>query len=395
MQATFFDAQRMGISDSVELTARSLQAHGVRHRHWAIAYSGGKDSTTLLTVVMHLLKTGAVERPERLTVCYADTRMELPPLAASASRMLGTLRAEGVEVRVALPPMDERFFVYMLGRGVPPPTNHFRWCTGQIKVEPMEAALREMYAGEKILMLTGVRQGESAARDGRIAMSCGKDGAECGQGWYQETLPDHLCDTLAPILHWRTCLVWDWLTGAMPAELRHGYETRLVAEAYGLDEEGSVAEKNARTGCNGCPLASQDAALDNLLKSPRWGYLRPLKKLRPLYRWLREPTQRLRKPGFERSKAGVVRHTNRMGPLTMDARRTALREVLAIQARVNEYAGDMPAVDMLDELEVARIEELIEAGTWPNRWTGDEPTGDQPFERVHRDGSLQREMFGG
>jgi hypothetical protein len=36
-------------------------------------------------------------------------------------------------------------------------------------------------------MLTGVRIGESAARDQRIALSCTKDGGECGQGWFQQT----------------------------------------------------------------------------------------------------------------------------------------------------------------------------------------------------------------
>ncbi len=41
--------------------------------------------------------------------------------------------------------------------------------------------LREDY-GENFLMLTGVRIGESAARDQRIALSCTKDGGECGQG---------------------------------------------------------------------------------------------------------------------------------------------------------------------------------------------------------------------
>ncbi len=395
MQPTLFDAERRTLGEAIETTAASLSAYGPTHRHWAIAYSGGKDSTALATVVLKLLKMGAVPPPERLTVCYADTRMELPPLAAAASRLLDAFRAEGVEVRVALPPLDDRFFVYMLGRGVPPPTNRFRWCTGQIKVEPMEAALRGLYEGSKILMLTGVRQGESAARDGRIAISCGKDGAECGQGWYQETLPEHLCDTLAPILHWRVCHVWDWLANGVEKKYRHGYETGMVASAYGLGEEGSRVEKNARTGCNGCPLATKDAALDNLLRSARWKYLEPLKELRPLYRWLREPAQRLRKPGREMNKAGAVRYTNRMGPLTFEARTKALDAILSIQARVNEAAGDMPTIDMLDAEEEARIRELVAAGTWPNRWTGDEPTGDVAFERVHADGSIQREMFGG
>jgi len=97
-------------------------------------------------------------------------------------------------------PIEKRFLTYILGRGVPPPNNAtFRWCTRQIKVDPMKAALELLYKSTgKVLMLTGVRQGESAIRDQRIIMSCSKDGAECGQGWYQQTMPESVCDTLGP-----------------------------------------------------------------------------------------------------------------------------------------------------------------------------------------------------
>lgn len=396
-QPTLFDAERMDLSDSIGMTVASLRAYGERYDHWAIAYSGGKDSTTLATLVPHLIKTGQLAPPKRLTFCYADTRMELPPLAASAETLLSILRGEGFDVRVAMAPMDKRFFVYMLGRGVPPPNNStFRWCTRQIKVDPMKDELQRLYgeAGSKILMLTGVRLGESAARDGRIAVSCGKNGAECGQGWYQETLPSDLCDTLAPILHWRTCLVWDWLSGVMMPEYQHGYPTRLVGEAYGLAEDGSRAEADTRTGCNGCPLATVDSALDNLLRWPKWSYLAPLKGLRPIYRWLRQPSNRLRKAGFEAMADGTKKWTNRMGPLTFEARREALGRILDIQARCNAMApAGSPGVDMLDHSEVTRIEELIGIGTWPQRWSGDEPTGDELFERIYADGSTQTDFL--
>lgn len=398
-QPTLFESDRMGLADSIGLTIQSLQAYGPRHDHWAIAYSGGKDSTTLVTLIVHLIRTGQLDPPKRLTVVYADTRMELPPLAATADMLLAGFASEGIETRKAIAPMDKRFFVYMLGRGVPPPNNNtFRWCTRQIKVDPMADELRRLVgeSGGKILMLTGVRQGESAARDGRIAMSCGRDGAECGQGWYQETLPDALCDTLAPILHWRTCLVWDWLTGQLAPEWRHGYPTGFVADAYGLGEEGSASERQARTGCNGCPLANQDSALDNLLRNPKWSYLAPLKDLRPLYRWLREPAQRLRKQGSETMGDGSLKLTNRMGPLTMAARRTALAAVLDIQDRCNAAAPEgMPGVDTLNAEEVGRIEELIAANTWPRKWSGEEPTGDVPFDRVFAGGDVQRNWLGG
>ena len=121
---------------------------------------------------------------------YADTRMEMPPLQLSAMGVLDELRERGIKARVVLPEIDKRFYVYMLGRGVPPPKNRFRWCTSQIKLEPMLDALAELRAmsGSKLLMLTGVRLGESSVRDTRIVTSCSRDGAECGQGWCRAAL---------------------------------------------------------------------------------------------------------------------------------------------------------------------------------------------------------------
>ena len=377
-QHTLFEGARLAYDDAMQMTLDSLQAWGSNHPVWVIAWSGGKDSTTLLTVVLHLLSIGALERPRRLIVCYADTRMELPPLAHVARLLIQRLQEEGVEVQIVMAPLDKRFFVYMLGRGVPPPNNNtFRWCTRQIKVEPMADQIRNVVAaaGGDVLMLTGVRQGESAIRDGRIAMSCGRDGAECGQGWYQQMSGDGFA-TLAPLLHWRVCNVWDWLKEFSPRPDYGKWPTALLADAYGGEE---AEEINARTGCVGCPLANRDTALDTVLKIPTWSHLRPLKELRPLYRELRLPRHRLRQPGGERRKDGKLSsNQHRMGPLTLDARRYALRAVLDIQARCNADRS-RPGVDILNDEEEARILELIDEKTFPNKWTGNEPLATEPF----------------
>lgn len=388
--ASLFDDAKQTVPEAIELTVQSLLAFG-HHRHWAIAWSGGKDSSTLLTVIVHLIDSGRVRRPETLTVCYADTRMELTPLAIAAARMIDQLRERGIDVRTVLPELDDRFFVYMFGRGVPPPSNTFRWCTPQIKVEPMQRELQRLHGerGEKLLMLTGVRIGESAARDSRISMACGVNGAECGQGWYQETLPGDLCDTLAPMLHWRVCNVWEWLRVFAPATRYGRWATAVIADAYGGDE---AEELNCRTGCVGCPLASRDNALDTILRLPEWRYLAPLKDLKPLYRELKLPVHRLRKPGGEKRADGTpVKNQHRMGPLTFEARRWGMARVLDIQRRVNEMAAieGRPPIDILDPEEVDRIEALITAGTWPRRWTGEEPRADVPFVE-----SGERLLFG-
>jgi DNA sulfur modification protein DndC len=378
---TLFSEQRLQMDESIELTIKSLREYGPRHRHWAVAWSGGKDSTTLLTLLVYLLDSGKVERPETLTVLYADTRLEILPLWLAAAEIREELIDRGIDVRVVLPPLDKRFMVYVLGRGVPPPNNNtLRWCTRQTKLDPMRAELAHLHGerGEKFLVLTGVRQGESAIRDGRIQMSCGVNGGECGQGWYQETLPGDLCDTLAPLLHWRVCHVWEWLRHWAPLPEFGDWSTSLLADAYGGDE---AEEINARTGCICCPLASRDMALDALIPNPRWSYLAPLKQLRALWEDLRLPCHRLRKHGERKKDGSPSSSPYRMGPLTLEARRMATERVLTIQHQVNAAASlqGSPLIDLLNPEEEGRIFELIEARTWPDRWDGSEPLATRPY----------------
>jgi DNA sulfur modification protein DndC len=384
---SLWESDRLSLERAMALTIESLQAYGPRYRHWAVAYSGGKDSTATVTLLAHLIASGQIASPDTLTVLYADTRMELPPLHACALTILGELAQRGIQTQVVLPALDDRFFVYMLGRGVPAPKNRFRWCTSQLKVEPMERALADLREAsrEKLLMFTGVRLGESAARDSRIALSCDRDGAECGQGWFQEATPASVADVLAPLLHWRVCHVWDWLMLFAPS---FGFSTQLVAESYGGEE---AEEINARTGCIGCNLASKDTALDTLLRLPQWGYLLPLKRLKPLYAELKRPVYRLRKVG-ERNKDGrLSANPMRLGPYTMEARHAGLAQVLAIQDEINQAARlhGRPLIDLINDEEHARILELIEADTWPDRWTGHEVRGDALIPLVLAEGILQ------
>lgn len=384
---SLWEGDRMSLERSIALTIESLHAYGPLYRHWAIAYSGGKDSTATVTLLAHLIASGQIAPPASLSVLYADTRMELPPLHACALTILGELAQRGICIQVVLPDLDDRFFVYMLGRGVPAPKNRFRWCTSQLKIEPMERALADLrqVTGEKLLMLTGVRLGESAARDSRIALSCDRDGAECGQGWFQEATPTSMADVLAPLLHWRVCHVWDWLFFHAPAQ---GFSTQLVAESYGGDE---AEEINARTGCIQCNLAHKDVALETLLRVPRWAYLAPLKRLKPLYADLKRPVYRLRKQGERNRDGRLSANPMRLGPYTMEARRAGLAQVLSIQDEINQAARAQgrPVIDLINAEEHQRILELIAADTWPERWTGQEVRGDALIPLVLAEGIMQ------
>lgn len=421
MTATLWDHARQTLSDAIAETVALLNEYGPAYDHWSFAYSGGKDSTVPTTLIPFLIRKRFVPRPKRLTVLRADTRLELPPLDAAAEDLMAHLRGEGFEARTVLPPMDDRFFVYMFGRGVPPPSNTFRWCTDKLKISPMARIIHDLGSTAKTLMLTGVRIGESARRDQGIAAACSRDGAECGQGriglaltgdktgninrFFIPGTESSPCDTLAPILHWRTCHVWDWLNADHADCPDHGYEafTTRVADAYGFgpDAKGEAArkyEEAARTGCVGCNLASRDVALERLITVPRYGYLEPLMRLRPMYAVLKYPRNRLRKPGGETRKDGTLcANQNRMGPLTFEARLWGLEFVKQIEREVNDKARAIgqPPYSLISTEEEARIRELIAAETWPDGWRGDEPRADEEFVEWRQDGTIQPSLFGG
>lgn len=181
---SFFDNERLTMSEAIELTAQALIYYIGQYPDVVVSYSGGKDSTSLLTLLLVLIEAGRVPRPRSLRVLLANTRVELPLLHLAALEIMQIVREKGYLAQVVEPPLEDRFFVRMFGFGYPPPHNGFRWCTELLKLKPMLTALLEVReaVGHKFLALTGMRIGESAMRDQRIVLACNSKDGECGQG---------------------------------------------------------------------------------------------------------------------------------------------------------------------------------------------------------------------
>jgi len=279
---------------------------------WFLAFSGGKDSTAVLVLAVEFLRHR--RPPIALSVLYADTRLEIPPMARHAARLLAHVEAltaaEGLPVRVfrVRSPIAESFWTLMLGKGYPPPGFRFRWCTDRLKVRPMNRLADGLASDPKAaVMLVGVREGESGERDRRLAAACGR--GECGPAAVGRA---SRFPAVSPIRSWRTCTVWDFLTLLAP---RWGWPTEELRALYGEDER-------VRYGCWVCPLVRKDRAMAAAIAAAD-GERPALEALAAFRERLlaigRSPESRVRKPD------------GRPGPLRMEVRRMLFQELLDLQ----------------------------------------------------------------
>ena len=145
-------------------------------RPWIIGFSGGKDSTVLLTLVwMALEKIRKMPNPFQLrrpvhVVCN-DTMVENPVIAQYVEDVLVQIEIAArdqdlpVFVKKTTPQLEETFWINVIGKGYPVPNNTFRWCTDRLKVKPTSNFLYEQVdeKGEAIILL-GTRYDESQKR---------------------------------------------------------------------------------------------------------------------------------------------------------------------------------------------------------------------------------------
>lgn len=151
------------------------------NRPWIIGFSGGKDSTVLLTLVWIALQRIREEMPypfqlrRKVYVVCNDTMVENPIIANYVEDVLSKIDEAArdqdlpIFVQKTTPKLEETFWVNVIGKGYPVPNNAFRWCTDKLKIRPTSSFLIEQIdeIGEAIVLL-GTRYEESATRERSI-----------------------------------------------------------------------------------------------------------------------------------------------------------------------------------------------------------------------------------
>lgn len=147
-------------------------------RPWIIGFSGGKDSTVLLTLVWIALQRIKNNLPfpyqlrRPVYVVCNDTMVENPIISNYVDDVLSKISEEArnqdlpIFVKKTVPKLEETFWVNVIGKGYPVPNNAFRWCTDKLKIRPTSNFLLEQIdeKGEAIVLL-GTRYEESVARE--------------------------------------------------------------------------------------------------------------------------------------------------------------------------------------------------------------------------------------
>jgi DNA sulfur modification protein DndC len=206
-----------------------------------VSFSGGKDSTTVLQLVLAALAGTCT----KLYIVTSDTMMEIPfyqdYVDGVRQRIEAHIQTMGInaEVVTVRPEIPSSFWVSVLGKGYPAAHMGFRWCTGVLKIEPITRYTAGITKDKDYTVFVGVRRAESELR---AKLYHKKD--------YK---PNHY----APILDWQNEDVWTYLlTEACPwgthEELVKVYRYSSDECVYG--EKQGVCIGNARYGCWACPL---------------------------------------------------------------------------------------------------------------------------------------------
>jgi putative sulfurtransferase dndC len=316
------------------------------YRPWIIGFSGGKDSTVLLTLVWLALKRikEDVLAPFQLrrpvyVVCN-DTLVENPIISSYVDDVLGQIEKQAREedlpifVRKTIPKLEDSFWVNVIGKGYPVPNTAFRWCTDKMKIKPTARFIIEQVdeCGEAIILI-GTRKAESATRARSI-----KKHEVHGQRLTHHTLL-HNTYVYAPIKELMLEEVW-YIVNAIPCPW--GFDNSVLFNIY-MDASADdyecptvVTDKShgscgqSRFGCWVCTVVKDDKSMRSLIKNGReW--------MKPLYDFRMELDSERnilenRMP-FRRDGRRAV---NDMGPYIFKYRAKILKRLLEVQHELQQ-----------------------------------------------------------
>ena len=328
-----------------------------KHRYpWIVAYSGGKDSTLLLQLVFELLvDLPPDERRRDVHVVGNDTLVESPLVIDHMRDSMKSIETAAEKFDLPLctiitkPDIDQTFWVNLIGRGYPPPSRIFRWCTPRMKILPTNSyILRRASERKQTILLIGARKSESQNRK-RSLERHHQNGRRLSK---HPSLSK--CAMFSPLADLTTDEVWITLLQTRPPwggthrklvtlyrNARGGGECPLVLSK---DDVPSCGTTSPRFGCWTCTVVPKDRSMSGLIDAG-FEEFEPLMEFRDWLQEIRDDPERRMKTRRDGSVRYDVDGGVIYGPFTIDARREILNKLEGVQ---DETGRDLISPDECD-----------------------------------------------
>ena len=377
----FINDQTIAGKSLADKIAEIQHLYLAENQPWVVAFSGGKDSTAILTLMYFALLGLPPElRKNDVHVVFCDTLAEVPVYLSKALKAInGIQRAANVLelpiiTKVITPKASDTFWSRLLGRGYPAPNLRLnRWCTEKIKLNPFkDFAKSEFVEGEDPIVVIGSRSQESKNREQIIEKYHGKE------GYFDDSDPTYR--RYAPIKDWSVQEVWQILGQHIkegqyedfgPWETPWGGSNIGLVELY--DSTNSTSGEcplvetatspgcgKSRFGCWSCTVVTKDKAIDGLIANgDTW--LQPLADFRNFLHSTTEPSvKKLYRNDRRRDGKVSVKHGHHedaeiefiQGPYYMHFRKEWLQHLLEIEKSLNDQGKD---VTLITEAELHEI----------------------------------------
>lgn len=320
-------------------------------RPWLIGYSGGKDSTLLVSLVyeaMKRLKEAGSELTKKVYIITSDTMVENPIVkkymhsSSNSINEAAEIDKLNIQADVIYPEADQTFWSRVIGLGYPTPEPPgFRWCTDRLKINPMNKYVNDRIkeSGE-IVVLLGVRKGESLTRMKTITAR-EIEGKLLNM---HNDIPNAY--VYNPITEIPNDLVWEFLLKG-DCKSPWGTDMKYLFNLYqgeNLGEEKSVLGEvdrdkipvtgNSRFGCWCCTMVKEDKSLQNFINKSNKEDAKRLTLLRNFRNKLLEMREDNSMRDNKRRNGTVYKKadgTFGMGPFTLEARKMILEDLLKLE----------------------------------------------------------------
>lgn len=336
------------------------------NRPWIIGFSGGKDSTVLLTLVWLSLIKIREKNPNTLlsrqvyVVCN-DTMVENPIIEEYVNNILVIIEKAAKEqklpiiVKTTTPQIEDTFWCCVIGKGYPVPNNSFRFCTEKMKIKPTSTFItNQVVANGEAIILIGTRLSESQQR----AKSIKKHDIK-GHRLSKHPLNPNTY-TYAPIKELMLEEVW-WIINVIPSPW--GFDNQILFKIY-MDASADDYEcpvvvtddkhkscGQSRFGCWICTVVKEDKSMSALIKNGV-SWMQPLLDFRNrlvVNRNISKNRSETRRNG----QLAVDETGHNMGNYTMEYRIQLLRELLTIQKDTQQYRS---SIDLITSQELIAIQ---------------------------------------